>query len=147
MFLLKTLHEKQMIAAGLHVDVIHGSLETADDVARHFGLKAIGAAWRRVDRSTAIHILRNLLEENMAVQSPRLEPDKAKLAIDEFMEAWAEDTAFFTNGTWDTGWQKSKHSNTLFGPDWEPITQATFDSGIVALGPRIFGILWIEDED
>ena len=147
MFLLKALHEQQMIADGLHLDVVQGSLETPDDVARNFGLKEIGAAWREVDRSNAIQILRNLLAESMAHQSPRLEPDQVTLAIDQFMSSFTEGAAFFTNGTWETGPQKGKHSNTVFGPDWEPVTQATFDGGIVALGLGIFGILWIEDED
>jgi len=147
MFILKALHEKQMIADGLHLDITQGSLKTPDDVARHYGLQEIGAAWRQVDRSTAVMILRSLLAEDMAHQSPRLELGQVNVAIDQFMAPFAEVTTFFTNGTWETGWQKGKHSNTVFGPDWEPITQATFDGGIVALGTDVFGILWIEDED
>ena len=52
-----------------------------------------------------------------------------------------EDAGFFTNSEFAT------HLVFINQNGWQPLTEATFDSGVVAVDRRGVGILWVEDED
>jgi hypothetical protein len=61
----------------------------------------------------------------------------ATTIVDDFLALFEDDqTQFFTNGRL----QVSSGS-------WTPLTGATFDTGVAAIGASRVGILWFEDED
>lgn len=144
---LKILHEAEPVACGLYLDICNQGFATADEAAIHFGLKPLGAHWRTVDRTTAEVLLLKLLCEDMAFHNPRLSESESKICTGEFLVHFGETAQFFTNGMWELGLRKSKHSNTCFGPESEPATDATFDGGLLVLDKGKSGILWLEDED
>jgi hypothetical protein len=62
----------------------------------------------------------------------------------EFLSRFGETARFYTNGTFPphderrpAGWMGS----------WDPITRATFDTGVIAVDDVTVGLLWFEDED
>lgn len=62
----------------------------------------------------------------------------ASLAAD-WLAITGSDATYFTNGTWG---QPAAQST-----GWQPISNATFDAGIIAVAPQVSAILWVEDED
>ncbi len=51
---------------------------------------------------------------------------------------------FFTNGTFH---EPPEAQRIRSGASWTPVTPATFDTGVLVMGPRCSGCLWVEDED
>jgi hypothetical protein len=145
--LLNALHAKQAIAFALHLEVLDRAFIDIDEAARTFGLQPLGDKWRAIDRVTAMRVLFALLIEDMAFSSPRMSEQEARMASEEFLSQFGAGSRFVTNGNWEDGWTRSKHSSTAFGPEWTPATNATFDGGVIVLDRSRSGVLWLEDED
>ncbi|MCX6852500.1 MAG: hypothetical protein NTY98_26715 [Verrucomicrobia bacterium] len=144
---LKVLHEAEPVACGLYLDICDQGFVNPDEAAVHFGLKQLGPHWREVDRAIAAALLSRILCEDMAFQQPRISEPESKICISEFLEHFGKAARFFTNGMWEVGWRKSKHSSTCFGAESVPATDATFDGGLLVLDEGKSGVLWLEDED
>jgi len=144
---LVDLHRADPIAFGFRLVVSSEIHTNPDSAAVAFGIKALGDAWREVSRTVAKSILLELLRKDMAFLLPRLEESVVRTSVDDFLASFSVGSRFFTNGNWERGWVRSKHSNTSVGPEWSPATDATFDGGIVAIDSWRSGILWLEDED
>ena len=54
-----------------------------------------------------------------------------------FLASFEKNARYFTNGTYGP--------TDLSG--WNPLTDATFDTGVVAVCDSMIGILWVEDGD
>ncbi|RYD60919.1 MAG: hypothetical protein EOP83_18290 [Verrucomicrobiaceae bacterium] len=144
---LLDLHRVDPIAFGFRLVVSSEIHASPDSAAVAFGIKVLGEAWREVSRTVAESILLELLRKDMAFSSPRLEEPVVRAGVDEFLASFSAESRFFTNGNWEMGWIRSKHSSTSFGPEWSPTTDATFDGGVIAIDTWRSGILWLEDED
>jgi hypothetical protein len=144
---LAEMHAADPIAQELHLHVVDQTFDEPDSAGAHFGLKAIGDCWRAVDRDTARSILITLLREDMAYSLERIPLESAESGADEFLGAFSPGSQHFTNGNWEAGWSKSAHGGAAVGPGWQPVTDATFDGGILVLDSSRTGLLWFEDED
>ena len=122
-----------------------GRCKSPDDVARSFGLRAIGESWREVDRAKAGFILRALLERDMAYNCEAESAPIADTTSAEFVSEFAEDAKFFTNADWVE--QANGVLNAREIGSWMPATDSTFDSGILVLHTHRIGVCWLEDED
>lgn len=54
---------------------------------------------------------------------------------------------FFTNIDYSGEGRKLGTFDAWAGPDWKPVTAATFDAGVIALSNGLAACLWVEDED
>jgi hypothetical protein len=143
---LLELHKANPIASGFRLVVSAEIHPTPDSAAVAFGIKALGEEWREVSSTVAESILLELLRKDMAFSMPRLDEPVVRAAVDEFLGSFSTESRYFTNGSWETGYTRSKHGG-VSGPQWSPATDATFDGGIIVIDSWRAGILWLEDED
>ncbi len=81
----------------------------------------------------------------MACNSAIVAPALAEALVHRFFAAFGDaDLRFFTNGTFH---EAPGERLTYSGVSWQPATEATFDTGVLVLGPVASGALWVEDED
>lgn len=108
-------------------------------------LSTFGLAYRDysmlidIIRSTAIDVLTTLLHKDMAYSRELMEQMKSKtIAVDFFSLFQEKGSHYYTNGRWD----QRERTNS-----WIPMTESTFDGGIVVQADRISGCIWFEEED
>ncbi|WP_154223030.1 hypothetical protein [Marinicella rhabdoformis] len=123
--------------------VFHGSKV----LARKLQLKRLGfndipdELWIEINRLDAKRLLTDCLAHDLAYQINIMPEQKAQELASAFLKCFDKDTAFLTNQT---------HNFDNIGKgflSWEPITNATFDTGIIAVKEGVVGILWVKDED
>jgi hypothetical protein len=118
--------------------------DVADALVRTLGLRPLGGAWREITRAAALASLRDVLERDRAYGAELMSAVDATSLADEFLDRFDATAQFYTNGTFPQ--QTEPHTDGWAG-SWDPITQATFDTGVVAVDERAAGLLWVEDED
>jgi hypothetical protein len=112
-------------------------IESVADLAAAFGLLAEADYYREIDAATAQVILARLVGRDMAYGVEVVPADRASELAARFLAQFGSGSRFFTNGDW--------HRDDP--AEWEAVTEATFDGGVLALGGRRSGCLWVEDED
>ncbi|PJZ00979.1 hypothetical protein CPT06_07875 [Bacillus vallismortis] len=60
---------------------------------------------------------------------------------DYFFHYFSDDPVYVTNADVDV------QSGDVRLSSWSPITQATFDAGVVVVDKKKIGLIWVEDED
>jgi hypothetical protein len=120
------------------------NIRVADALARFLGLRRLGSAWRTISREEAHAALAAVLTHDLAYESECIAPPVAASFAEEFLGRFDSGAAFLTNGefppvspTKAAGWRGS----------WTPLTEATFDTGVIAVDTARAGLLWVEDED
>jgi hypothetical protein len=83
-------------------------------------------------------IVTNILHLDLAYHSETMPLEKAQLLCEKFFGQFsgAESIRIFTNG--DLGFDSSS---------WNPITTATFDTGVIVQSKTLSGIFWVKGED
>ena len=94
-------------------------------------------AWTELDATEALDAATRVLHVDLAFKSPVMPIESAKSLARTFLGFFQGGATFLTNGSL---------AATGTGA-WSPLTRATFDTGIVAIGPSRVGLLWVEDED
>ena len=118
--------------------------QCADAIARVVGFHPLGAKWRELTPDSARAVLDRVLERDLAYGGQAMSPEIAQQLSREFVNLFSTRCCYYTNGDFpppeqyrDGGWAGS----------WDPVTQATFDTGVIAVDSGHAGLLWIEDED
>lgn len=100
--------------------------------------KAIGAEWREITGEQARTFLRHILSQSLAYGSEVMPVEVADGFADRFLDTFSSDGRYFTNGILykrvDAAW-------------WTPISDATFDTGVLCADSSTTGMLWIQEED
>ncbi|HZZ81118.1 MAG TPA: hypothetical protein VFE62_21630 [Gemmataceae bacterium] len=110
------------------------------DLAREFGLADDPALYRQIDSAAARRLLERILHQDLAYDSEVMPIDEASDLAGRFMAYFETvDTLYYTNGTF--------HELQRNGTSWNPVTEATFDTGVLAISAERAGCLWVEDED
>jgi hypothetical protein len=110
--------------------------------ARAFGLEDDAEAFREVSREDAELVLTNVMHKDMAYSSEIMPRESAQELARLFLaEAGTQGARYFTNGSWE---QVHKEYN---GVNWNPLTDATFDTGVLVLSPERTACAWFVDED
>ena len=112
----------------VHCGVSSLASPTVSELAREFGLRADQSSYRGIDEASARSSILRLLHRDMAYNAEVMPIVQAEQLTDRFLAQFGEGSMFFTN-------------------NWCPVTDATFDEGVLVLGPNSCGCLWIEDED
>lgn len=100
-----------------------------------YGAKPI-AHWRRIKVETAEAILSRILWKDLAYSIERMSLSTAKRLAAEFLKNFVPPMLYLTNG------ENLAHNYT-----YDPITDATFDGGVIAFDGKKVGMLWVMDED
>ena len=94
--------------------------------------------WVDLDRASALAIATNVLHRDLAYGVPVMPMDRAGDLARRLIDLFdGPSTSFLSNGT-------------LGGRDrgsWDPLTDATFDTGVVCVAGDRLGLLWVADED
>jgi hypothetical protein len=114
--------------------------DAADALVLAAGYRAIGAQWISLSRADARAVLLLVLERSLAYNVATMSRANATELADAFLEHAQDAAVFFTNGDRASG-------SMSYGESWTPLTEATFDGGLVAVDGSHAAMLWIEDED
>jgi hypothetical protein len=114
-----------------------------DEFVATFGFKGLGDAWIEVSSQAATKLVREILLKDLAYRVAMMSEDEAALLAKRFFALFDGSVRCFTNGNLVV----QDADPTEVPGSWNPITEATFDAGVVCLGSCRIGILWVEDED
>ncbi|TDN38142.1 hypothetical protein A8B98_25440 [Hymenobacter sp. UV11] len=100
------------------------------------------------DRETACNILARLLHQDLAYDAEIMPLEEAKLFADKLFSLFSNQTAYFSNSTWNEHEYSQVNNDFKLGlSSWTSFTEATFDSGIIICDIDKIGIAWFADED
>jgi hypothetical protein len=119
---------------------------TVPDLAREFGLLADALSYKQIEESSARDLVRLVLHRDLAYKSEIMAESRAAELTDRFFAQFGPGARFFTNGTFHEGPRLLSDSAST-GASWKPVTEATFDTGVLVVAPGRSGWLWVEDED
>ena len=111
-----------------------------DALTATLGLQPIGNGWREIDETAARAILQRTLEKDFPAGRRRLMP--ARDAAGFIDELWADLPAprrHFTNAKFA--------GRAMQLVDWNPITYATFDTGVISVSGDQLTLLWAGEDD
>lgn len=118
--------------------------KSLDDTMTAVGLRALEADdWIPLGTGSAQVFLTALLHKTLAYNAERMPLEDAEGLAHAFLSGVrVEEAEVFTNTDGIPG-----HYPGGVGPGYMPATDATFDSGLVVLGPDVTAIYWVADED
>jgi hypothetical protein len=114
-------------------------LQLLDDFVGKHGLTGIGSRWNEISRNDATAHLARILHRDLAYDCVLMPTEQAASIAAKFIDLFGE-ARYFSNTI------PNREDGTR-AQGWNSITDATFDSGIIAVGQLEIGILWVEDED
>ena len=94
-------------------------------------------AWTDLDLTAAREVLTRVLHADLAYNTPMMTVETADALARRFLACCGDAPVFVTNGSL---------ALTPTGA-WSPLTDATFDTGVIAVSDTRVGMLWAEDED
>jgi hypothetical protein len=104
--------------------------------------KKLSTQWKSLKKYDAEKLLTSILHKDMAYRYECMEIGLARATMRSFFDLFSDTARFY--------------SNADFAPDsgglvkigsYQSITEATFDSGVVAIDDKHVGYMWCEDED
>ncbi len=110
--------------------------------SRH-GLRSLGDHWHEVSAKFADTTLTWLLTHDLAYSAPLMSENVARELAEQFLGWFRPDASFFANLVVDD-------EDVIRSPNEYvsmPLTNATFDAGIVGVDSKHIGIFWFSDED
>ena len=120
----------------------------ADIVSRKERLKRLGYRdiperfWVTATRDEALNIVTHCLARDLAHEQEVMPEGQARELATAFLANFDDNAQFLTN---------SRRFLTDSPPDagygWEPVSHATFDTGVLVEANGVIGIVWVEDED
>jgi hypothetical protein len=114
-----------------------------DSFLSELGFIGLGEKWGRISTRVGKAIAQRILQSDLAYRAPIMsEMDSVRLA-ECFFSWFDDDVCCFTNGN---AVLPLALPQEVPGAS-NPISQATFDSGVVCIDAHRIGILWVEDED
>ena len=119
---------------------------TLAELVRQFGLGDDPASYKEIDETAARYLIHLVLHRDMAYNAEVMPLARAVELADQFLAQFGPDTRNFSNGSWHLP-PVVRPDAVACGPSWNPVTTATFDTGVLAIGQARSGCLWIEDED
>jgi hypothetical protein len=112
--------------------------DSIEGLLRDFGFAHPEEVLFPIPRDEASGVISHLTAYDQAYGAPTGVIDIAEECGREFVALFPEDARFFTNSSEPIG---------AANRSWHPLTEATFDAGVLAIAPRRVGVLWFEDED
>ena len=101
---------------------------------------------REIDRDAAERLLFRILSTDLAYDGDVMPEALARRLTQTVLSDSPADARFYTNGTFHLPPAVVDGRTTTVG-SWNPATDATFDTGVVALSEAGSWCVWVEDED
>lgn len=96
---------------------------------------------REIDHADATLVIKEILWKDLAYGSEMMSEKEAHDAAIELIDTYSEQgTEFYTNGDWVNYHSKS-------GCSFSPLTEATFDAGVIIRSQEFAACIWVQDED
>lgn len=108
----------------------------ANSAVSDLGLKPV--TWRTLGADEAIGALQRGLHRDLAYDSPIMPEEVALDLATRIVRFFGPAAIFYTNQSQAEGQSTGS---------WDPVTDATFDTGIIAVGVTRVGVVWFMDED
>ena len=115
------------------------ALELALGVYLDSSVSLEDALSHRLERSAAGAAVERLFRQTLAYDAPWVDPAFARRLAEAFLQPFDSDAVFLSNGELLLGGSSPR--------GWNPLTTATFDAGVVAVGRDLYGAVWVTDED
>jgi hypothetical protein len=129
----------------IHCGTFSRQVLSLAELAREFGLSGDAAHYREIDAASARRLAELVLHVDLAYKMAIMPAARAGELADRFLSQFANGAVrYFTNGTFH---ELPGARADWSGTSWDPVTDATFDTGVLVLGPEYSGCLWVEDED
>jgi len=109
----------------------------ADMLAEAAHYTPIGSGWTPLSREQAESLLAYVLTHDLAYRAETMSADRATELASAFVDLAGPEAEFLTNGS----------TPDAPAASWAPISEATFDTGVVAVAASHVAMLWVEDED
>jgi hypothetical protein len=109
-----------------------------DRFVEGLGLSGIGDQWREINREAAVSLATAFLARDLAYHSQLMNDEEARTLAERFASVFGADARFFTNTDFAAG-------ASSWG--WMPLTESTFDAGLVGADASLLGALVVQDED
>jgi hypothetical protein len=122
------------------------SVEVVDAFVMRLGFRALADGWREVEAHEAARVVQHILHCDLAYDLEIMPEARAAELTIRFLELFSAPTRYFTNATF----RRDAEVNTgevWRMMSWEPLSTATFDTGVVCVDATRIGILWVADED
>ena len=116
------------------------------ELAREFGLSDQQWRYKEIGEDDGRKLVHTLLHRDLAYNAELMSAAQAEELGNRFLGQFGPGTRYFTNGTWHT-LSTIRSDGAAAVTSWDPVTSATFDMGILAIGPERSGCMWVEDED
>lgn len=114
-------------------------------LAGEFGLQVEASRYQEIGGDAACRLVFLALHQDLAYCQELVPVERAVHLAEHFVDAFDhEDTRFYTNGNFHEG---PGDQVTWPGASWNPMTESTFDTGVLVIGPALSGVFWVEDED
>lgn len=115
-----------------------------DAFARALGLSGLSSAWTIVHRTAARTVLVRVLTRDLALNAPIMSREDGERLADRFLQYFPAPTRFFSNTAVSD--ESDLEGEDTWTGSFSGLSEATFDTGIVALGEGRIGMLWVKDE-
>jgi hypothetical protein len=117
--------------------------DSAVAAAASFGLKGDAGLYHEIEAEMARDILAGVLHRDLAYGNRLMSLARAEELATQVIQRFADPKSrFFTNGEF-----KQNAAVGLVLSDWDPATDATFDTGVIILGASEAACVWVADED
>jgi hypothetical protein len=114
------------------------------ELAGELGLSPDAGCYREISADAARRLAFLILTQDLAYNVAMVAPALATSLVDRFFAAFdGADVHYFTNGSFH---EAPGDRLACSGASWQPATAATFDTGVLVVGPVASGALWVEDE-
>ncbi len=131
--------------ATMSLETAGPEIALADAVAGALGFQGLGDGWLAISAHDAHAIATFVLHRDLAGNAAIMREAEASELATAFLDLAPEPHSYFTNGEWTAA--LSSADATANSVAWDPISDATFDAGIICLGDGMAAMLWVEDED
>lgn len=111
---------------------------TLDCFVKGLGLSPIESEWREVSRDQATLLAAAILAKDLAYGVQIISTDEAQEFGRHFISAFGNEAHFFTNTDYAIG---------ATSWSWMPLTNSTFDAGVLGVDEQRIGVLVVQDED
>jgi hypothetical protein len=118
--------------------------ELVDLYVAQEGCVGLREEWTRLSRNEAHLLLVRILARDLAYNASIMSAHDAQRLAQRFLGLFPPDCRLFSNTVVT---DKDEDLSTTRSGWWNPITKATFDTGVIALGGGRIGMVWVKDED
>lgn len=133
---------RERIFGAVRCGIIAQPVSTVSELARQFGLRDDSGDYDEIDETAARAILELILHQEFTHRAEVMPVERAAELAGLFLTEIGGRPRFFSNRLWPI-----PKGGTWDSLSWNGVTDATFDTGVLILGPTTSACLWVEDED